>query len=77
MDGCLGHETLKMGISVNDFYNAKICTTLRISFFNKQKFRVYNGENTILCLCDSWDTRCKNMNATQAVVLQLLSHGMS
>ena len=36
-----------MGIFVNDLYNAKMCTTVKISFFNRQKFRCYNGENEI------------------------------
>jgi len=46
-DRWLGHETLKMGISVNDLYNAKMYINVKISFFNRQKLRFYSGENEI------------------------------
>jgi len=36
-----------MGIFVDDLYNAKMCITVKISFFNRQKHRFYNGENEI------------------------------
>jgi hypothetical protein len=67
-----------MGNSVNKLYNAKICVTVKISFFNKQKLRYYNGENEI-CGSGTRGTRDAKIRVPQfqAVVLQQLGHGMS
>jgi len=70
--------TLKVEISVNDLYNAKMCITVKISFFNTQKLRFYNSDNEI-CGSVTRGTQAAKIWVPQfqAVVLQQFRHCMS